>query len=417
MVINQSKYAHCVPSAGLKHRRKVPFQPVIRVPASSSAKFTSIHRLDEELHRFVLRQDDYVDLIVEAWAMNFHSSTKLEGNPLSLDDAQRITRDSWRGRINSNAAFPIQEFYNHWAIWLVPEIFKHPWNIDMVRTIHALVMLGAGPEVLPGQFRQAEGVVTGPDGQEWFIGAPPKYIEEELSGLLDWLNTQAPAVSPVAAAAVFFHEFESIHPFLDGNGRVGRVLFHLYLQTHGLPNSHLCMIEKELSGNPEPYYRVLGWTDQTGQYTDLVEYATDAVILSYENARDRLRTKDLMSSNLAETPQKLVKAAKLHGDWFKANDASRWIERLSAESIRNHLNDLTQKGVLEAVGETRARMYRFRHPLHRVERYAVAITLELEELLREIGPRLATMKPKDIALVVRERFERALKEAEDDTKK
>ena len=150
------------------------------------------------------------------------------------------------------------------------------------------VVLRVDAKADPGTYRTVDSSVYTDEGQETFRPCPPIHIAREMESLLDWTNRRAPALHPLVAATVFFHEFESIHPFLDGNGRVGRTLFHLYLQQHGLANSHLCMVEKELTTDPETYYQLLAWTDQSTSYAELLDYFSAALLRSYEAALKRI---------------------------------------------------------------------------------------------------------------------------------
>ena len=184
-------------------------------------------------------------------------------------------------------------------------------------------------------------------------------MAEELSSLLEWVNRRCGVYFPIVGAAVFFHEFESIHPFEEGNGRTGRTLFHLLLEELGLPNSRYCKVEKYLIQDPELYYRILGWTDHKGSYLELVDYFTDALLLSYREAVKTLSEKDLLTHDLDEISRRLLVQARRTPGWFSVREASAWIGGRSDQTIRSHLNGLVMRGALRAVGETRSRRYRF----------------------------------------------------------
>src|SRR2546427_7211449 len=184
-----------------------------------------------------------------------------------------------------------QEIMNHIMAWTYPQIFCPPWTTKTVRTIHRVLLEDAEPSAIPGEFRTHDSAIF-EDGEEVFITSPPQHIEEELQALLDWVNDFGPAYAPIITATVFFHQFESIHPFEDGNGRVGRTFFHQYLQQRGLRNAHLCLIEPELVGRKELYYSLLAFTDYTSSYTQLIDYFADAILKAYRTAEQTLRSKD-----------------------------------------------------------------------------------------------------------------------------
>jgi len=215
---------------------------------------------------------------------------------------------------------------------------------------------------MPGILRSKPSAVFSDKDEELLVTAPPEHIRSELDALLDWVNRESLAMWPVAAAAVFFHEFESIHPFEEGNGRTGRVLFHAYLQNAGLANAYRCLVEAELIGDPELYYIILGWTDHSGSYTEIVDYFTAALSRSYEKAVQRFQSKDV-SPSLDSIDRMLARAAKQNRTWFSVRDATKFAGEWSEQTIRNRLNRLTEKQLLHSVGRTRARRYRFADPL------------------------------------------------------
>lgn len=370
MVIKQEKYTHCVPPGyPVIHRRKVPFTPRIVSPAGFARRASELRRLDAELDRFILRPNDYLELIIEAWSKNIHQSVHMEGNPLTLPEVERVTRDSLSGSRDTYDDQHRQEVLNHVIIQSDPRSWKAPWDMITMRVLHRFLMSG-DPSANGGKFRTpAEdkdgrfGVWLKNKDQLLLRPAPAEHIEEELNALLEWRNTEAPVLFPVAAASVFFHEFESIHPFSDGNGRAGRVLFHAYLQSEGLRNSNLCLIEPELTKDIELYYRLLAWTDSSGSYTELVDYFTDALLQSYEAAVKRFSKKDLLSSELDEAEKRLIVCAKQRKRWFTVSEASSWVSSIGYMTLLKKLNHLVAEEVLEAKGKTRSRRYRFADPL------------------------------------------------------
>lgn len=377
--MTQGKFDHCQTAIPVRHKRKVPFSPSITSPGGFSPRALELRRLDGELDRYVLKASDYADMLVEAWAVNIHRSVSVEGNPLSLPEVKKLARDSLHNRQHEVMDWPRQEIVNHMAVHASPEQWQPPWTIEKVRALHRYLMEGGPSEDRPGELRDFRGAIENTAGEETMITAPPEYVEEELESLLRWRNEQADLLFPVVAASVFFHEFESIHPFANGNGRTGRVLFHIYLQTQGLPNSHLCLIEKELMEDLELYYRLLAWTDDKGTYTELVDFFTDAVLKSYREATRRLSKKNLLSSSMDELSKRLIVRAKHESSWFSVREAEKWIGGSTHQTVGRHLNVLIRLDVLESRGQTRNKRYRFKDPL-RILKEGTGISLNLTGL-------------------------------------
>jgi Fic family protein len=359
------RYPDTRPEVVVHHKRKVPFDPQIPVDPELRDEILEIHSLDRELGEFILTAEDHLDLVFEeAWPVNFHRSTALEGNPLGIDEVREITRNTAHGETEQHVDFPMQEIYNHLSFWVTPDLLETPWDLDTIRQVHRRLLMGADEGVRPGEFREeGRASVCNDAGDEVFVGAPGTHIEEEMEALLTWLNERGGAYFPLITATVFCHEFESIHPFVDGNGRTGRVLFHGYLQNHGLPHSHLCTIEKQITENPRTYYNVLAWTDHEEDYELLLNYFTEATLTSYRNAVERFRSKDLLSGDMDEVKKRLLIKARREGGWFSSTEASDWISGRSQDTVRRHLNDLTDMDLLETKGQTRAKRYTFSNPL------------------------------------------------------
>jgi Fic family protein len=346
----------------VRHKKKVPFAPMLKIDSRYRSIVQRIRNLDSELGEMVLSGDDYLDLVNEAYASNIHWSVKIEGNDLPLEEVRRLTTLFTTRKYNETASGPQQEILNHLYSYIAKELFQLPWTADTVKRVHTVLLNDTGAECRLGEFREERVSVVGPDGFEYFIACPPGSILEEIGSLLEWL-----AVSPfdeIITAALFFHEFESIHPFQDGNGRAGRTLFQILLQELGLRNSKLCMIEQKILDPPETYYTLLAYTDSTGDYEPFIMYVAESLLSAYEEARIVFGDKDQMK-NLDMSYKALARLAKNEKE-FTILDACRHIPELGEQTIRNKLNYLIEVGVLEKSGSTRSTKYRLRDPFRDV---------------------------------------------------
>jgi Fic family protein len=345
----------------VKHKRKVPFNPNIEVTNEFSNRIQRIRELDFELDRFVLTEKDYAELVLDAYSTNIHWSTKIEGNPLSQAEVKRVTRKTLiDGNIEIDAG-PNQEIANHVLIFLNRELVSQEWNKEFICYLHGFLLANTETKAKIGEYRKGDCIVE-EGGQLVFSTCPPGSIEEEMGSLIDWVNRKGPAYDPIVTASIFFHEFESIHPFEDGNGRLGRSLFHLYLMNHGLKKSNLCKIDYELLNNSSLYYNILAYTGESQNYTPLIELFSIAVLHSYESAVSSLSGKDLLSSFLDENSKRLIMKAKQLGDWFNIKEAVTWVDAIGEQPVRTRLNRLVSSGVLETKGKTKGLKFRFKVP-------------------------------------------------------
>ncbi len=353
------KYAHCIHPYPVRHRRRVPFRPQIETPPDLVRRLVEIGHLDHEIDRYILSEPDYLDLLVEVLSVNIHQSVKLEGSRIALGEAARTTRSTLLGNPPRHMESSRREVRNHVLVWTQPARWHPPWSRETVEALHGTLFDGVDEEARPGELTRKQMAVYSDKGEELYIGCPAEHVGKELDSLVDWVNRHSGAYFPLVSAAVFFHEFESIHPFEEGNGRAGRTLFHLLLENQGLPNSRFCQVEKYLIRDPELYYRILRWTDFKGSYLELVDYFTDALLESYREAVRRLEAKDLLTHDLDETGRRLLVRARRHGTWFSVREAAAWVGGRGDQTVRSHLNELVRRGALRATGATRSRRYAF----------------------------------------------------------
>ncbi|MBN2231044.1 MAG: Fic family protein [Candidatus Thorarchaeota archaeon] len=371
----------------VKHRRKEPFIPMINVGTAYRDRINEIRRFDFEFDRFILSADDYGKLIEDAYASNVHWSTKLEGNPLTEQETAKITSDTFSGTLIRERPFgPFQEIVNHLIHGIFPEISSFPWTHEKIEFLNFILLWNTGANTKMGEYRKNHCSVKTSTGMEIFIPAPPEHVREEMGFLLDWVNHQAPAYDPIAGATVFFHEFESVHPFEDGNGRTGRSLFHLLLQELGLRNSNLCKIDCYILKDSELYYQLLAYADYTGSYAELIDFFSYSILKSYEDAQKRLSQMDLINSGLDEISLRILRKSKERQKWFTLKEATEWVGEVGDQTVRSRLNELVEMSVLERIGQTRATRYRLRDPLDEIRREVLEIAYENspEELMEKI---------------------------------
>ena len=350
-------YSHYRPTGyPVRHRRKVPFYPMLSLSMDVRGQIRAIRGMDEQLSGFMLSEKDYLDLVKDAYASNVHWSTKIEGNKLTIDEVRELTTRYTRGEVRESPNGPVQEIINHLRLMISDDLFGLPWSTDTVRDVHRMLMSGVG-QTAPGEIRGCEAAVVGRDGFEYFIAAPASAVGEELESLVDWVNSSP--FDEVVTSALFFHEFESIHPFEDGNGRTGRTMFQILMQELGLRNCSLCKFEEELLSDSRAYYELLAYTDQTQNYTPFVEYVAESLFVAYQRAVEEFSSKDRLRGMEENTRLLAVRAKECKQ--FSFHEAASWLD-LGESSVRSKLDDLVDMGILGKEGKTRAMRYIFLDP-------------------------------------------------------
>ena len=363
MIIDYRKYdSYKAEAYPVRHRKKDLSRTNVRVYPEYKRKILDIQYMDAQLGNFILGADDYADLVSEAHSVNVHWSTRLEGNPLSLEEVRKSSRRMMASKeVITSDPGPAQEIMNHLYFLFSGDMFLLPWHTGTVEELHRILMTGTGEECSPGVLRkkgEEMGVYT-EDGTESFIACPGVHVRTELESLLEWVSTSP--YDPLVTAVVFFHEFESIHPFTEGNGRVGRTLFHILMQELGLENFNLCRLEDKLLAVSGRYYSLMEYTDSEGDYTPLCEFFIDCILEAYDEAVKEFSAKDVLK-DLDENARTIALEARSEGEWFSVSDAREWIGGVGEQTVRARLSELTEMQVLEKDGMTRATRYRFRDP-------------------------------------------------------
>lgn len=212
----------------------------------------------------------------------------------------------------------------------------------------------------PGDWKtDVNGVWDDAKGDWVFTATPKEDTTAELEALLAWHEAEAYRLPAPIAAAIFFAEFESIHPFPDGNGRLGRLLNLWALKRNGLRNAFLAPIDERFKRSRDRYYAALYTTNTGESYTDYCGYYIAELHAAYERAQylGRLDSvfEELSRSSARNFLQWILSSRA--DDWFKRGDYPN-DEEVSDATLTNILAELTNIGFLEARGERKGRQYR-----------------------------------------------------------
>ena len=161
-----------------------------------------------------------------------------------------------------------------------------PLSNRLIREIHAeLLNSGRGSDKLPGEFRRSQNWIGGTrPGTAHFVPPPPHVVADCMYDLEEFLHGQDLGIDPLLRAGIAHLQFETIHPFLDGNGRVGRLLITLLLCHDGLLQSPMLYLSLYFKGNRERYYDLLDVVRRTGNWEEWLEFYLEGVAQTAEGA-------------------------------------------------------------------------------------------------------------------------------------
>lgn len=144
---------------------------------------------------------------------------------------------------------------------------------------HRLLSHGRGADKQPGEFRRSQNWIGGSrPGNAHFVPPPPHQLPECMAALENFLNEPEPSFSPLTRAAFAHVQFETIHPFLDGNGRVGRLLISLMLHHDGVLARPLLYLSLFFKQHRTQYYQHLDAVRREGAWDDWLEFFYTGVV-------------------------------------------------------------------------------------------------------------------------------------------
>ena len=211
-----------------------------------------------------------------------HGSLAIEQNTLSLEQVTAVLN----GKHVLAPPKDIAEVKNAYEIYeRLDEL--DPYSVDDLLTAHGIMTRGLMEE--SGVFRTRPVGVVDSEGHVLHFGTLPQYVPDLVMELLDWAKTSE--VHMLIRSCVFHYEFELIHPFADGNGRVGR-LWHTLLLSKWNPAFAWLPVESIIHDRQQEYYDAINASNDAGVSTVFIEFMLSAIKASL---MDAINTSDKMS--------------------------------------------------------------------------------------------------------------------------
>lgn len=161
----------------------------------------------------------------------------------------------------------------------------------LIREIHKILMTGVrGEHKAPGEFRISQNWIGG-SMPSTAVYVPPPYTEiaECLSDFEKFINNEKIDTPDLIKIAILHYQFESIHPFLDGNGRIGRLIVPLYIQSKGMLQKSCLYISDYIERNKDTYYDMLTRVRTRNDMIGWIKFFLEAVIETSKIAKEKFR--------------------------------------------------------------------------------------------------------------------------------
>ena len=264
-----------------------------------------------------------------------HGSLAIEQNTLTLEQVTAVLS----GKQVLAPPKDIVEVKNAYEIYeRLDEL--NPFSVDDLLTAHSIMTCGLVDE--SGMFRTRPVGVVDQEGHILHFGTLPQYVPDLVMELLDW--TKNSDVHMLIRSCVFHYEFELIHPFADGNGRVGR-LWHTLLLSKWNPAFAWLPVESIIHDRQQEYYAAINASNDAGESTVFIEFMLSAIKASLIDA---INTSDEMSDGpMDKITMRWMQIEKfLETHEFIMNADVRNLCNVSAATANRILVRLAQEGKL-----------------------------------------------------------------------
>lgn len=211
-----------------------------------------------------------------------HGSLAIEQNTLSLEQVTAVLN----GKHVLAPPKDIAEVKNAYEVYeRLNEL--NPYSVEDLLTAHRIMTRGLVDEA--GMFRTRPVGIVDNEGHILHFGTLPQYVPDLVMELLDWVEKSD--VNILIRSCVFHYELELIHPFADGNGRIGR-LWHTLLLSKWNPVFAWLPVESIIHDRQQEYYKAINASNEAGESTVFIEFMLSAIKASLIEA---IRTSDEMS--------------------------------------------------------------------------------------------------------------------------
>lgn len=278
-------------------------------------------------------------------------SARIEGNSLTLEDLPKSSsKDQKRQEV-----FNILKALN----W-IHQRSARDLSLKDILNLHKMVMEGLVEKSNLGMFRTNIEAIFNQAGIAIYLPPRPTQILPLTQHLIKFINSNKETFVPVRACLAHY-SFEKIHPFLDGNGRVGRLLLQLVLAKSGYSMKGLLPIEEYLDQHRSQYYQVLNEPEK--DVTDYLEFMLESISETAASAKKEVLTKqdvnieDLLLPRRAE----ILNIVKDH-QLVSFNTIQRRFMAVNSRTLRYDLKKLQDQGLIKKRGTTKGVYYEYQTP-------------------------------------------------------
>jgi Fic family protein len=328
------------------------YVPHFTITPALLAQVESIAALRERIQGAAVQVPWIPALQKDTRARNTHSSTAIEGNPLTLEEVRALEEG-----VTIVAPDRAQrEVLNYFAALRHVEkraTKKRLTHEDIFR-LHDIIAGEVMDQGEAGRYRTIR-VRVGK-----YVPPPPEDVSGFMFELLEWWNNDAPGLSPVLSSAILHHRFETIHPFADGNGRAGRALALWELYRRGFDSHHIFAVDEFYWADRPRYYAALDEVRRAGDdLTSWLEYNAEGLKGTLERVWERMgQFSTATGRNRLVLRPKQEQLLNLLGRRGGMTPSEIWTKlKVSKQGALDLLRPLVKAGLVKRVGTLKTGRY------------------------------------------------------------
>ncbi|MCX6567335.1 MAG: Fic family protein [Candidatus Aminicenantes bacterium] len=293
-------------------------------------------------------------------------SSQIEGTQSSLSDLLLFELEEFPG-IPLDDVVEVSNYVRALTYGLA-RLRDLPLSNRLIREVHEILLRrGRGSEKEPGEFRRSQNWIGGTKPGNAFYVPPPEDLVPDLMSSLEKFLNDIPDKSPTLIKAALAHvQFESIHPFLDGNGRVGRLLIPMILCRDGILKEPLLYMSLYFRRRRTEYFDLLTKTRLEGDWEAWLRFFTEGV---YEISKEASAAAGRLAAIGAEDRRKLESLGRMSSSALRLHQAlqRRPLEsipslsrecNLSVPAVTRAIESLQKAGIIkEITGKKRGRLF------------------------------------------------------------
>jgi len=287
--------------------------------------------------------------------------TTVEEDLLDVTEINPEKRDDWEEVQNYVKA-------TNYGVQRIRDGF--PVCTRLIREIHEILMQGVrGEHKTPGEFRTSQNWIGG-SMPSTAVYVPPPHTElaECLTDFELFINNEEIDTPDLIKIAILHYQFESIHPFQDGNGRIGRLLIPLYIQSKGMLDKSCLYISNYIERNKDLYYDMLTRVRTHNDMIGWIKFFLEAIIETSKVAKEKFRkvvelTKEMDEAimDLSVKPENAKKVLDVLYDEPAINRKKICeLTGIKEGTVKNIINSLLEKDIIiETTGYSRNQIFKF----------------------------------------------------------